>query len=157
MRSKVRTECAEGRITFVFPGFVEHGPGTVRYPSPPDRAGALLPGYRRTANFLHEFLAEGRAQIRDLQFAFELGKTFGDQGEAVALLLFQRNDLADEVALGVPGLQQEAAVPLGNAPLFGDQSQGLFARVKQGGLRCSGHETFDDVSQLSGSLHATRA
>jgi len=88
-----------------------------------------------------------------LHFAWSFWKAFGDKRNAVAALLFDRDNLSHKVPVRVPSLQHQAAIPFRNIPVLPNQRKRFFAGVKYSGLRRRGYEAFNDASQLGFRLH----
>ena len=85
---------------------------------------------RHTRGFAAQFDSARGCQIGNLHFAGCFGKALRDQRDTVAALVFDRDDLADEVSVRVPGLKDEAAVPFRNVPVLPDEREGFFAGIE---------------------------
>lgn len=93
-----------------------------------------------------EIASGGRSEVGDFELGFGFEKALGDEAEAVAAAFLESDNLADEIALLIPGLQDEAAIPFLQTPLIGDEGERVFAGIEHGGLHGGGDEGFDGLA-----------
>ena len=88
-----------------------------------------------------------RGEVGNLQFAPGFWKALGAKGDAVGVPAFERTYPPDQIAVTVPCLQRQTAIPLGKIPVSGAQREWLFSRIQYGGACSCGDKRFNGMAQ----------
>ena len=92
-----------------------------------------------------------RGEIGNLQFAPRaFGKRSTMRQIRSRLCSFSPMILRTRLRSPIPCLQDQAAVPFGDAPLIRNQKQRLFAGIEHGGLHGGGDEVFEQTLEIGG-------